>query len=153
MTVYALLKFLHVFLAVTAVGTNITYGIWLPRAERNPEHLSFALRGVKLLDDRVANPAYGLLLVTGVAMIFAGRLSVTTPWLLSALVLYGTLLVLGFAGYTPLLRRQIAVLESDGPDSPAYRELSHRGTLLGVLNAVVVLTIIFLMVTKPALWG
>ncbi len=79
MSLYVLLKFVHVLLTITAVGRNVTYGIWLARASRDPQHLPFALRGVKMLDDRIANPAYGLLLVTGVAMIFAGRLMVTKP--------------------------------------------------------------------------
>ena len=152
MSLFTLLKFLHVLLAITAVGANVTYGVWLSRAARDPRHLPFALRGVKMLDDRLANPAYALLLVTGVAMIYAGRLAWTTPWLLVSLFLYGVLVVLGPAGYTPLLRRQIAVL-AEGPDSPAYQRLSGRGTLLGALIAVVVLVITFLMVTKPVLWG
>ena len=153
MNAYAILKFLHVLLAIMAVGANVTYGVWLSRAARDPRHLPFALRGVKRLDDRLANPAYALLLVTGVAMIYAGRLRWATPWLLTGLVLYGGLLVLGLAGYTPLLRRQIVALEAEGPDSPAYRRLSGRGTLPGAVIAVVVLLIIFLMVAKPALWG
>ena len=153
MTAYNVLKFLHVLAAITAVGANVTYGVWLSRATRDPEHLSFALRGVKMLDDRLANPAYGVLLITGVAMIFTGRLPWTTPWLLTSLVLYAVLLVLGLRMYTPVLRNQIAVLEAEGPNSDAYRRLAARGQLLGALVAVVVLLIIFLMVTKAGLWG
>ena len=153
MSLYNFLKFLHVLLAITAVGANVTYGVWLSRAARDPRHLPFALRGVKMLDDRLANPAYALLLVTGVAMIYAGRLAWTTPWLLVSLILYGVLIVLGLLGYTPLLRRQIAVLDGPGPSSAEYRRLSSRGTLLGALIAVVVLAIIFLMVMRPAFWG
>ena len=52
---YLLLKWLHVLLAIAAVGTNLTYGVWIARARRQPELLPFALRGVKLLDDRIAN--------------------------------------------------------------------------------------------------
>jgi len=150
---YTWLRFVHVLAAITAVGANITYGVWLARAARDPAHLPFVLRGVKSLDDRIANPAYGLLLVTGVAMLFAGGPPWTTPWLLSGLILYAVLLALGLGGYTPLLRRQIALLESQGPHSPEYENLSRRGTLLGVLISIVVLIIIFLMVTKPTLWG
>jgi len=79
MSLFTLLKFLHVLLAITAVGANVTYGVWLSRAARDPRHLPFALRGVKMLDDRLANPAYALLLVTGVAMIYAAFLMVTKP--------------------------------------------------------------------------
>lgn len=61
MTAYALLKFLHVLFAIVALGANATYGVWLTTAGRDPAQLGFALRGVKLLDDRFANPAYGRL--------------------------------------------------------------------------------------------
>ena len=59
---YPYIKLLHVLLAIVAVGFNASYGIWLARAAREPEHLGHVLRGIKILDDRFANPAYGLLL-------------------------------------------------------------------------------------------
>jgi hypothetical protein len=51
---------------------NASYAIWLARAAREPQHLGHVLRGVKLLDDRFANPAYGLLLVTGLLNVVVG---------------------------------------------------------------------------------
>jgi hypothetical protein len=39
MTFYVVLKFVHVLLAIIAVGANITYGMWLGRAAREPAHL------------------------------------------------------------------------------------------------------------------
>ena len=38
---------------------------------------------------------YGLLLVTGLAMVFVGGLSLTTPWILVALVLFVALALTG----------------------------------------------------------
>ncbi len=153
MDIYAILKFLHVLLAIAAVGANMTYGIWLSRAARDPKHLAFTLKGVKVLDDRIANPAYALLLVTGIGMLLMKKVAPTTPWLLLSLILYAVLVVVGMLGYTPTLRRQIAVLGTKGPHSPEYRLLAARGMRLGVLLAIVVIIIAFLMVTKPALWG
>lgn len=153
MTVYLLLKYVHVVLAFAAVGSNLTYGIWLSRAASQPAHLDFALRGVKTLDDRIANPAYGLLFVTGVAMIYTGRLPWTTPWLLTALILYAVVILAGLFGYTPLLRRQITALEAGGPKSPEFLALRGPSIAYGMALAVLVLLIAFLMVTKPALWG
>lgn len=153
MSAYNLLKFLHVLFAIAAVGSNLTYGVWLTRAARDRQHLAYVLRGVKLLDDRVANPSFGLLLVTGVAMVFVGRVPWTTPWLLSGIVLYVFVVLLGLFGYTPLLRRQIETLQTKGPDTPAYQELADRSRRLGLTVAVLVVVIVFLMVTKPALWG
>ncbi|RPI52111.1 MAG: DUF2269 family protein, partial [Chloroflexi bacterium] len=52
-------------------------------------------RTVKLLDDRMANPAYILSLITGLAMVFMGEWPLTTPWILLSLVLYVLLVLVG----------------------------------------------------------
>ena len=148
---YTTLKFLHVLLAIIAVGFNASYGIWLAAAARQPEHEGFVLRRIKILDDRFANPAYALLLVTGLSMVWVGHLDLATFWLATALVLYGVLLVLGLGVYTPTLRRQIRAFDDQGPASPEFRTLARRGTLVGAGLGVVVVVIIFLMVTKPTL--
>jgi hypothetical protein len=151
---FSLIKWVHVLSAITAVGANITYGIWLGRASSEPKVLPFVLRGIKFIDDRVANPAYGLLLITGLAMAFIGPIPIlSTPWLLTALVLYVILLLVAALGYTPTLKRQIQTLDKDGFDSAAYKAVAARGTQLGIVLAVVVVIITFLMVVKPPLWG
>ncbi len=150
---YDFLRFLHVLLAIAAIGSNLTYGMWIGRAARDPRQLAFALRGVKMLDDRIANPSYVLLLITGLAMLYVRRMAWTTPWVLAGLILYAVVAVLGLRGYSPVLRRQIAALETGGPDAPEYQQLARRGLRLGITIAVLVVVIVFLMVTKPALWG
>ncbi len=148
-TLFLLLKWVHVLSAIVAVGANATYGIWIARASRNPNVLPFTLRGVKLIDDRLANPAFGLLLITGLLMTFVLPLPLTTPWVLTALVLYVFLVLTGLLGYTPTLRRQIQVLDSEGVASSNYQALARRGTILGVVLGVLAIVIVFLMVVKP----
>ena len=150
---YPILKWLHVLLAVTAIGANITYGIWLSRGAANREHLAFTLRGVKILDDRLANPAYGLLLITGLAMTFVGGIPLSTPWISLALTLYIVLLLIGIFGYSPTLRRQVTMAEAGETQSEAFAALARRGTILGIVLAVLALAITFLMVVKPPLWA
>ena len=153
MSGYTTLKFLHVLLAIVAVGANVTYGVWIARATRYPRLLPFVLRGIKTLDDRIANPAYGLLLITGLGMLHLGDHTWTTPWLLTSLVLYGVIVVLALFGYTPTLRRQIEMLDSRGFESLEYRALAGRAQLIGMVLAVLVVVIVFLMVVKPVLWS
>ncbi len=150
---YLLLKWLHILAVVVAVGANITYGIWLARASREPGALPFTLKGIKLIDDRLANPAYGALLVLGILMILVGSVPVTTPWLLTAIVLYVLLVLIGLLGYTPTLRQQIQIVESEGSGSPAYQASASRGAVLGVATVVIAVAIAFLMVVKPPLWA
>ncbi|MDQ4006250.1 MAG: DUF2269 domain-containing protein [Actinomycetota bacterium] len=148
---YEVVKFLHVFLAIVAVGFNATYAILLGRAAREPEHEAHVLRTVKVLDDRFANPAYGGLLLTGLLMVGFYWPRITDFWIATALALYAILVAVGAAVFTPTLRRQIAVIETEGPSSPDYRALSRRGTVVGIFLAIVVTLIVFLMVTKPTI--
>jgi uncharacterized membrane protein len=149
MNAYVMLKWFHVLMAIIALGANITYGVWFSLAARDPQHLAFALRGIRVLDNRVANPAYGLLLITGFAMAGMEKISFRTPWLLTSLILYVILVVIAAAGYTPTLRRQIQALDAAGPNSPEYRRLAARGMRLGVVLTVLAVIIVFVMVTKP----
>lgn len=149
MDIYPWLKLLHILLAIVAVGANITYGIWQARAAREPEHLDWTLRGVKLLDDRVANPSYIGLGVVGVAMTLTGPWAFETLWIAVSIGLYAALAVVGFGFYSPTLSRQIRVYEADGPQSAEFAALGRRGRLLGVVMAVIVVAIIALMVLKP----
>ena len=105
---YDLIKFVHVVAAITAVGFNLSYGVWLATTARAPEHRLHVLRGIKFLDDRLANPAYVLLLVTGLAMVGVGSLSFTTTWIAAALVLYVALVVLGLGVFSRRSRARSA---------------------------------------------
>lgn len=149
MDIYPWLKLAHILLAVVAVGANITYGIWLARASREPQHEGWALRGVKLLDDRVANPSYIGLGAVGVLMILTGPWEFETFWIAVSIGLYLALAVVGFGFYSPTLSRQIRAYETDGPGSAAFVALGRRGRLLGILVALIVVAIIVLMVLKP----
>lgn len=148
---FTTVKFLHILLAIIAFGFNATYAIWIIRAQREPEHLAFALRGVKILDDYFANPAYLLLLVSGLTMAVLAHYQLTTFWLLTGLILWAIAIVLGYAVYTPTLSRQIRVLATSGADSAEFRALSTRGTVVGITLAVLVALILVMMVFKPTL--
>jgi uncharacterized membrane protein len=151
MSLYTILKYLHVALAIIAIGFNTSYAVWLRRAAAEPDHAAYALRGIKFLDDRFATPAYILLLVTGLALLGIGGIPFTTFWILAALVLYVGVVVGGMAFYTPILRGQVALAESGRSDSDEYRRLTRRGTVVGGFLIVLVFLIEFLMVTKPTM--
>lgn len=150
---YDTVKWLHILAAITALGANITYGVWMARVARQPDALSFTLRTIKLIDDRLANPAYALSLVTGLLLVWIGPYPLLAPWLAVALVLYASLLLLGILGYSPALRRQVQLAETAGPASADYAAAARRSTLLGIALVVIVVAIEFLMAVKPQLWG
>jgi len=150
MTWYSLLKFVHVLLAITAVGSNITYGVWNALAAREPAHAPFALKGIAFIDRRVANPAYGLLLITGLVLILIGPTwGLGNGWVATALILFALLIVVAIGFYSRVIRQQIKVMDSEGLGSPSYKRLDAQATLYGIISLVIALLIVFLMVVKP----
>ena len=145
---YLLLKFIHILSAIVAVGANITYGAWSVRARRQPEHLAFAVRGIRFLDNWIANPAYGVLFVTGVLMIIVGNLTIQL-WIIVAVVLFIAIAVIGFGYFSPLVKRQLALIDAGDTSSPEFERLARRNSMIGPLLGVLVVIILAMMVFKP----
>ncbi len=148
---FLIVKYIHILSAIVAVGLNISYAVWIIRARRNPANMTFALKGIKFLDDRIANPAYGVLLLTGLLMVVLGNISFTALWIDVALVLYVVLVVLAIGFYTPSLRDQIRLAESGDTTSAQFLRLAQRGQIVGQVLGVIVLVILAMMVFKPHL--
>ena len=150
---YPWLKTLHIFFAIVAVGLNISYGVWQARAAREPEHTGYALRGIKFLDDRIANPAYAGLLVVGILLVLLGPWAFTQLWVAAAIGLYLFMGAVAFLFYSPTLTKLIASYESGGAATAEFKALSGRSRMVGILLAVLVVAIIVLMVIKPGAAG
>jgi uncharacterized membrane protein len=150
MSFYLVLKFIHIASAITAVGANITYGVWNMRLSREPAYASFALKGIKFLDDRIANPAYGVLLLTGLIMVFM-QWKITDLWIVIALVAFIGIGVLAVAVFTPLLRDQVRLADAGDTSSPEFARLANRSRALGPILGVLLLVILAMMVFKPSL--
>ena len=146
---YPWLKALHIMFAIVAVGLNISYGIWQARAAREPEHMGYALRGIKFLDDRVANPSSAGLLIVGILLVVLGPWEFTQFWIYASIALYVALGVVAFFLYSPTLKRQIAAYEAGGAASSAFAALGSRARVVGIVLAAIVVAIILLMVVKP----
>ena len=146
------IKLIHVLLAIIAVGANATYGVWMGRAKREPEHLAFALRGVKFIDDYIANPCYVLLPLTGVTLMWRdGYTFDNAHWAGLALVLWVVLAAVALGLYSPALRGQIRALASEGPASATLKSFEARAQIVGPILGVIALAIVYLMVAKPTL--
>jgi len=144
--------FIQIVLLIIGPGANSTYAMWIQRGTANRDALPFALRGIQFIDDRFARIAYVLLFVTGLVLYLNSEDS-QTAWTLLSLILWVVVFLLGLFGYTPALRKQIALAESVGADSDEYKSVAWRGTSLGILGGVIVLVNIYLLVFQPALWG
>src|SRR6266851_8164065 len=122
---FLIVKYIHILSAIVAVGLNLSYAVWILRAQRDPSNTTFALKGIKFLDDRIANPAYGLLLVTGLLMVVLLPIPITTLWIVIALILYAVLVLLAITQYTPTLRNQIKLAEAGDLTSADFMRLAR----------------------------
>ena len=145
---YLVLKFIHIAAAITAVGANITYGVWNVRSQSDPVHLGFALKGIKFIDDRIANPAYGVVLLSGLIMAI-WPWHFFHFWIVAALILFIAMIVIAVAVYSPLLVRLIKAADAGQTTSPEFSTLINRNRILGAAFGVIVALILVLMVFKP----
>jgi len=144
---YLLVKFLHILIAILALGTSAGLGIVLEFYGDHPTHGPFVLRAIQRIVTFFVFPGYLLMLVTGLWMVHLSW-PLTTKWIQAALVLWGLGMVgLGFS--LVVLHKQIELLDTEGSTSASYRRASLIGRALGAGTGVVVIVIIYLMVVKP----
>lgn len=147
---YLILKWIHILSAIVAVGTGATYAVWLRAAGEDKASTRFALNGIARLE-KLANPSYGVLFLSGVAMLFVNGIPWTTPWVLSGIVIFVIMGALGGMGYAPALRKQNEL--ADKPDSPEYLAAQERANRVGVAILLLAVIVEYLMTAKPLLWG
>ena len=147
---YLPLKLVHVLSAIVAVGTNVTYFVWLTVMKGRPQgEQSFALATIRRLDSSLANPAYFVLPVTGVIMVLIEDIGFTTFWIALAIGLYVLVGVFAGALFAPALRRLAEIVDTEGPEAPGYAEAVQRTRARGLLTMLPVAGILYLMVLKP----
>jgi len=150
-TLYAILKAVHILMVIIALGANLSYPLWLYVGHKNPAHLPFALKGIQKLDDLIANPAYILSLFTGLGLCWYMHLNpLSVSWLWMSLILYAIAAGTGIAVYSPLLKKQIVALSTEGMAGKTYQHLNRKGRNTGIFIFLVAFAIILLMVAKPA---
>jgi uncharacterized membrane protein len=142
------LKVVHVIAATMAVGTNATAVFWLRAGGKDPNRLAFTINGIRRLDRKLAIPAFGVLFLTGIAMVILGVYDFTRGWILLAIVLYLGLAVAGMTVMGPALKRVIAEAERD-PHSESFARAERTSMRYTVGSLTVLLVILVLMITKP----
>jgi uncharacterized membrane protein len=150
MSLYQIIKFVHVFSVIIAVGFNFSYIVWMVKGKMEKEHLIFALRGIKFMDGKVANPCYGIILISGFSMAYIADYNIlSVTWIFYPLILFGIMGILAFGLYSPTLKKQIVMLENNGMDTPQYKAIERRQMLLGGVLFALSVAIIAIMVIKP----
>lgn len=144
---YLLLKLLHIFVAIVALGTSAGLGIVLEFYGDDPAHGPFVLRAIERMTVLVVFPGYLLMLGTGLWMA-ALAWPFTARWVQLALGLW----VVGVAslGWSFVaLRKQRNLHPTEGCGSARYRLASVLSRASGGCFGLVVVAILYLMVFKP----
>ena len=144
---YLLLKFLHILIAILALGTSAGLGIVLEFYGNHPTHGPFVLRAIWRMVALFVLPGYALMLVTGLLMVNMAW-PLATKWVQAAMVLWAVGLA-GLGIFLAVLWRQLRLFEAEGPATLAYRRVSLLGRILGGGVGLVGILILYLMVFKP----
>jgi len=149
MSLYLVVKFVHVLVAIVAVGGSAGSSLWLRLAMRSPAHLPFALRSAKFLAEVLTRPGLIVLLVTGLWMA-ASRWTLALFWIRAAVGLLVLVLLLLYVVVGPLMRRLIGVADTEGVASKNWARLERLFELTGGGSGLIIILIVWLMVTKPS---
>ena len=101
-----------------------------------------------MFDRRIANPAYVVVLLSGVAMVATGTYRFEQGWISAAIVLYLLVAAFGIVVFRPAARLQRAEAAAD-QTSAAYARVASRTWWYSWMTTAVVAIIVGLMVTKP----
>lgn len=158
MNTYLLIKWIHILSSVLMVGTGFGSAFFMFFTNRSgslPAQVVVSKLVVRA-DWWFTTPAAILQPVSGVALAHMAGWPLSSPWLMSALVLY----VVAGACWLPVVRLQLRMartaqqtLEQGQRKVPVqYEQDARLWERLGYPAFVAMLVVYFLMVYKPALW-
>ena len=152
-TAYNVSVWIHVTAVVVGFGATFAGALMFPIAlQMDERHLPYAHRLSLAINQRFANPALLVIILTGFYQVGKGDWSFGSFWISGT---FAIAIVLGglLGGYfIPTDKKLGAMAERDlaaGGLSDEYRRLAKREGQIGALAGVLIIVAIFLMVVKP----
>jgi len=151
---YLTLKTIHIISSTVLFGTGMGSAFFLFMANRRKEvaGIAFATRHVVIADWLFTTPSVVIQLVTGLALMQAGGMDLTTYWIKLVLILY---FVVGVC-WLPVVSIQIKMrnlakqaMDKNSELPTQYWQYDKWWILLGSVAFPIVLVIFYLMVFKP----
>ena len=131
------------------MGATVAYAVAISLAERAPEHLAFVIASVRRSDRMLAIPAFLITFVTGIWITVDEHVPFDRFWIAWSLAIFAVILVVGFAVWGPVVRRELGALARDGITGAEYRGLRRQAALLSYGTIAGLVMIFALMVAKP----
>ena len=154
MTLYFLVKYLHVLGAIVILGTGTGIAFFMLMAHRSRDASFIARTAATVVTADMVFTLSAVLLqpVTGGLLMNLSATSLAERWLLLSLALYA----LAGLFWVPVIFMQIemrdlagAAVAQSGPLPPRYFVLFRRWFLFGIPGFGSVMLILWLMITKP----
>ena len=155
---YLTFKSLHIFSLILLFGTGLGSAFYKYMADLNGDvHAIYTTnKHVVLADWLFTTPTVLIQPITGYYLLQELPFPITTPWLLTSIILY----LLAGACWLPVVVLQIrmrelsrqAVQQHTSLD-PQYFVMARQWFWLGVPAFIAMILIVLLMVLKPALWS
>jgi uncharacterized membrane protein len=160
MTWYTFFKSVHVVAAAIWVGGAAmiqAYAVRILRTGDGRRQAEFS-KDTEVVGMRVFIPASLILFLAGIGMMVNLGWSWDQNWILLGLIAYGLSFLLGAGFLGPEGGRIAALIEQQGPDSPAVQARIRRILTISRCELIVLLTVVVNMVVKPAgdngwFWG
>jgi uncharacterized membrane protein len=148
---YTGLKFVHVLAAIIWVGGAVSANILGTRISRtnDGDRLAVFGRDTEWLGTHVYLPASLTVLVFGILTALKGHYSFSQAWLIIGIVGIVLTSITGSAFLGPELKRIAALIETNGTNDPGVIARTKRLIVVGRIDLVVLLIVVFAMVTKP----
>jgi uncharacterized membrane protein len=160
MTWYAFFKSVHVIAAAVWVGGAMmiqALAFRIVRAGDAKRQADFA-RDTEIVGMRLFIPTTWILLLAGIGMMVNLHWSWGQNWIVFGLISFALSFVVGAGFLGPESGRIAALIEREGPDSPAAQARIRRILLVSRCELVILVTVIWNMVVKPSgnagwFWG
>ena len=154
MDYFQILLLIHIAGAIIGFGPTFSFAILGPLSGKvdGPQALGI-VKGMSAIERKLVLPvALVVQPLTGVLMIFeSGRNQdfFSHEWLVVALVLYVIALYLVLFHDNPATHKMIQLMESGQAETPEFGALVKGSQIRGPILSLMLVTIIFLMITKP----
>ncbi len=154
MTVYFILKFLHILGAIVILGTGAGIAFMMLQAHRSGDGAFIAATANASLAATALLTVGAMLLqpFTGGLLMEMSSVSAAEPWMIASLILYALASLI----WLPVLFMQIEIrsltrnaVADRAPLPPRYHTLFRRSLVLGTLGFGAMLAILWLMIAKP----
>lgn len=149
---YSILKFLHVSAVIIWLGAVITLAVLFARLASETEAGAIPLfaRQAEFVGRAVIGPAAIVAFLAGGALVWEMHTGMPA-WVWWGVIGFLITMILGGGIMGRTGRKLSVVASSPNPDNPTMAALQRRLRTLGIVNIVILLSVVWAMVAKPAL--